>query len=384
MADTKRDFYEVLGIAKGASDDDIKKAYRKLAKQYHPDLNPGDKTAEEKMKEVNEAYEILSNPDKKSRYDQFGHAGVDPSYGGGGGFSGGFSGMGGFDDISDIFSSFFGGGMGGGRGRGNPNGPRRGQDMSASITIDFLEACKGVSKEITYNAPDKCPDCGGSGAAPGTNAQTCPDCGGSGVTKTTQRTPFGIISTEGACPKCGGKGKVISSPCRKCAGSGRVTVPKTLKVDVPAGIDDGQVLRVPGKGAVGANGGPPGDLHIRMNIRSHPIFEREGFDIHAEQPVTFAQACLGEELVVPTIDGDVKYQMPAGTQSGTVFRLKGKGVKRLQRSDRGDHYVHINVEVPKGLSGKQIDALKAFDAALTDSNYSKRSSFFDKVKNMFR
>jgi molecular chaperone DnaJ len=382
MAD-KRDYYEVLGIAKGASDEEIKKGYRKLAKKYHPDLNPDDKTAEEKMKEVNEAYEILSNPDKKSRYDQFGHAGVDPSYGGGG-FSGGFSGMGGFEDISDIFSSFFGGGMSGSSRRGNPNGPRRGQDMSASITIDFLDACKGTSKEIPSTAPDNCPACGGSGAAPGSNAQTCPDCGGSGVVKSTQRTPFGVISTEGACPKCSGKGKIITSPCRKCAGSGRITVPKTIKVDVPAGIDDSQVLRVPGKGAAGANGGPYGDLHIKVNVRTHPIFERDGFDIHAEQPVTFAQACLGEELIVPTIDGDVKYQMPAGTQSGTIFRLKGKGVKRLQRSDRGDHYVHISVEVPRGLNAKQTDALKAFDAELKDSNYSKRSSFFDKVKNMFK
>jgi molecular chaperone DnaJ len=386
MAD-KRDFYDVLCISKGASDDEIKKAYRKLAKQYHPDLNPGDKTAEEKMKEVNEAYEVLSTPDKKSRYDQFGHAGVDPSYGGGGGFggfSGGMGGMGGFEDISDIFSSFFGGGFSSSSSRSrNANAPRRGQDIQASITIDFLEACKGKKVEVTYNRPDKCPDCDGTGAAPGGTVSNCPDCNGTGSVKTTQRTPFGVISSESPCPKCAGKGKIISDPCRRCSGAGKVNVQKKLSVDIPAGIDNGQTMQLAGQGAVGSNGGPYGDLHIRINVRPDDIFEREGYDIHSEFPVTYTQAVLGDELTVPTIDGNVKYNMPEGTQGGTIFRLKGKGVKKLNRNDHGDHYVRIVVEIPQKLSEKQKTALRTFDESLTLQNYQKRNSFFSKIKKLF-
>jgi molecular chaperone DnaJ len=385
----KRDYYDVLGVGKSASEDEIKKAYRKLAKQYHPDLNPGDKTAEDKMKEVNEAYEILSTPEKKSRYDQFGHAGIDPSYGGGGGgfggFSGGFGGMGGFEDISDIFSSFFGGGFSSSSSRGrNANAPRRGQDIQASVSIDFLEACKGKKIDITYNRPDKCPECNGSGAAPGGSVQTCPDCGGAGTVKTTQRTPFGVISSESACPKCGGKGKTVTDPCKRCNGAGRVNISKTLSVDIPAGIDNGQTIQISGQGAVGANGGPYGDLHIRVNVRPDDIFERDGFDIHTDFPVTYTQAVLGDELTVPTIDGNVKYTIPEGTQGGTIFRLRGKGVKKLNRSDHGDHYVRIIVEIPKNLSQKQKDILHEFDSSLTLQNYQKRSSFFDKIKRMFQ
>jgi molecular chaperone DnaJ len=382
----KRDYYEVLGIGKTASDDEIKKAYRKLAKQYHPDLNPGDKTAEEKMKEVNEAYEILSTPEKKSRYDQFGHAGVDPSYGGGGGGFGGFSnmsGMGGFDDISDIFSSFFGGGFSSFSRNRSASSPRRGQDIQASVTISFLEACHGKKVEITYNRPDKCPDCNGSGVAPGGTVSTCPDCNGTGTVKTTQRTPIGIMSTDSACTKCGGKGKIISEPCKKCGGAGKVNAQKTLSVDIPAGISNGQNIQLSGQGAAGSNGGPYGDLHIRINIRPDEIFQRDGFDIHSDFPVTYTQAVLGDELTVPTIDGNVKYTIPEGTQGGTIFRLKGKGVKKLNRNDHGDHYVHIVVEIPQKLSGKQKDKLREFDASLTLQNYQKRSSFLDKIKKMF-
>jgi molecular chaperone DnaJ len=389
MADSKRDFYEVLGITKGASDDEIKKAYRKLAKKYHPDLNPGDKTAEDNMKEVNEAYEVLSTPEKKSRYDQFGHAGIDPSYGGGGGFggfSGGFSGMGGMggiDDLSDLFSSFFGGGFSSSSRSRSATAPRRGQDIQASITIDFLEACHGKKVEITYNRPEKCPECNGSGAAPGSNVSSCPDCGGSGSVKTTQRTPFGVISQESVCPKCGGKGKVITDPCKRCGGAGRVNTSKTLSVDIPAGISNGQNIQLSGQGAVGANGGPYGDLHIRVSIRPDDIFERDGFDIHSDFPITYTQAVLGDELTVPTIDGNVKYTVPEGTQGGTVFRLKGKGVKKLNRNDYGDHYVHIVVEIPQKLSSKQKEKLREFDESLTLQNYQKRSSFFDKIKKLF-
>jgi molecular chaperone DnaJ len=390
MAD-KRDFYEVLGIGKTASDDDIKKAYRKLAKQYHPDLNPGDKTAEEKMKEVNEAYEVLSTPEKKSRYDQFGHAGIDPSYGGGGGFGGfsgggisGMGGMGGIDDLSDLFSSFFGGGFSSSSRTRSATSPRRGQDIQASITISFLEACHGKKVEVTYNRPDKCPECNGSGSAPGGNVSTCPDCNGTGSVKTTQRTPFGVISSESACPKCGGKGKVISDPCKKCGGSGRVNIQKTLSVDIPAGISNGQNIQLSGQGAVGSNGGPYGDLHLRINVRPDEIFQRDGYDIHSDFPVTYTQAVLGDELTVPTIDGNVKYSMPEGTQGGTIFRLRGKGVKKLNRNEHGDHYVHIVVEIPQKLSSKQKEKLREFDESLTLQNYQKRSSFFSKIKKMFQ
>ncbi|MDR0947025.1 MAG: molecular chaperone DnaJ [Ruminococcus sp.] len=382
----KRDYYEVLGVQKGAGDDEIKKGYRKLAKQYHPDLNPGDKTAEEKMKEVNEAYEVLSNPDKKSRYDQFGHAGVDPSYGGGGfsgGFSGGFGGMGGFDDISEIFGNIFGGGFTSSSRSRNPNAPRRGADISAQTEIDFLDAVNGKSVQIKYNRAEPCPDCNGSGSSDG-NSQTCPDCKGTGTVKVTQRTPFGVISSESACPKCGGKGKIIASPCRKCNGSGRVTVPKTLNVDIPAGIDNGQTIQIAGKGAAGVNNGPYGDLHIRVSVRPDPIFERDGFDIHTEMPITYSQAVLGDELTVPTVDGNVKYKIPEGTQSGTIFRLRSKGIKRLNRSDRGDHYVHVIVEIPAGLNTKQKEALSAFESTLTDQNYKQRTSFYDKIKRFFK
>lgn len=382
MAD-KRDYYEVLGLQKGASEDELKQAFRKLSRKYHPDFNPGDKEAEEKFKEINEAYEVLSDPDKKSRYDQFGHAGVDPSYGGGGfggGFSGGFGDMG---DISDIFSSFFGSGFGGGS-RSNPNAPRRGQDIQKNVTISFMEACSGKDVDITINRMEKCPDCNGSGAASGSSAETCPDCHGTGQVKTTQRTPFGMISSQKVCPKCGGKGSIINNPCKKCGGGGRVNVSKTISVSIPAGIDDEQTIRVGGQGHGGINGGPSGDLHVTVSVRPDAIFERDGYDVHTEQPITFVQAALGAEVTVPTIDGTVKYTIPEGTQPGTVFRFKNKGIKKLNRSDRGHQFVHVTIEVPSNLTKKQKDLLKAFDESLDDGkNYKKRNNFFDKIKQAF-
>ena len=380
MAD-KRDYYEVLGVQKTASADDIKKAYRSLARKYHPDLHPDDKYCAEKFKEVNEAYEVLSDPSKKERYDQFGHAGVDPNYGGGG-FSGG-AGFNPFGDMGDIFENLFGGGFGGGFGgstRARADAPRRGQDIDTTVTIEFMEACMGVKRDIKINRLDKCPDCKGTGASAGSTPQTCPECGGRGQVKVAQRTPFGVISSQKACTKCGGKGKIVSNPCSKCGGNGRVRVSKSLSVDIPAGIDDGQMLRVSGQGDAGVNGGPSGNLNVGVRVKNHPLFEREEYDIHCEIPITYAQAVMGDELVVPTIDGNVKYSIGEGTQTGTVFRLKGKGVKKLQRSERGDQYVKVYVEVPKNLDKKQKELLKEFEASLEDKNYEKKKNFFDKLK----
>ncbi len=381
MADNKRDYYEVLGVQKGASEDELKQAFRKLSRKYHPDFNPGDKQAEEKFKEINEAYEVLSDPEKRSRYDQFGHAGVDPSYGGGG-FSGGFSGgFGDMGDISDIFSSFFGGF--GGSSRSNPNAPRRGQDIQKSVVIGFMDACKGTTTDIHISRMEVCPDCHGSGAAAGSSADTCPDCHGTGQIKVNQRTPFGMISSQKTCSRCGGKGTIIKNPCSKCHGGGRVSVEKTISVSIPAGIDDGQTIRSSGQGHGGLNGGPSGDLLTTVTVRPDAIFERDGYDIHVNIPVTFTQAVLGSELTVPTIDGNVSYNLPEGTQNDTIFRFKGKGVKKINRSDRGDQFIHINVEIPKNLTKKQKELLREFDSSMTDSNYNNRTSFFEKIKKAF-
>ena len=385
MAEEKRDYYEVLGVSKTASDDEIKKAYRKLAKKYHPDLNPGDKEAEQKFKEANEAYEVLSDSTKRARYDQFGHAGVDPNYGAGapgGGFGGGF---GGFDmgDLGDIFEGFFGGGFGSSR-RANPNAPRRGGDLQTSCTISFFEACKGVKREISIQRMETCSDCHGTGCEPGHSAQTCPDCHGTGQVRVTQRTPLGSMTSSRPCSRCGGKGKIVTNPCKKCNGNGRIRVTKKIEVSIPAGIDDGQTLAVRGQGDSGINGGPAGDLHVTVSVRPDTLFKRDGYDIWCEIPLTYMQAALGDELTVPTIDGKVKYTIPEGTQPGTVFRLRGKGVQNLNGRGRGDQYVEVTVEVPKGLSKAQKDALKNFDRLLTDEKqYTKRKGFFDKVKEMF-
>ena len=382
MAD-KRDYYEVLGLQKGASADEIKKSYRSLARKYHPDLHPDDKDCAEKFKEVNEAYEVLSDPSKKERYDQFGHAGVDPNYGGGG-FGGGAGGFNPFGDMGDIFDNLFGGSFGGfgGSRTSRANAPRRGQDIDIAVTISFMEACFGVKHEVKVNRLEKCTDCGGSGAASGSSPQTCPECNGVGQVKVGQRTPFGVISSQKTCPKCSGKGKIVINPCTKCNGNGRVRTSKNLSIDIPAGIDNGQMLRVGGQGDAGINGGPNGNVNVNVHVKSHPIFERDEFDIHCEIPITYTQAVMGDELIVPTIDGDVKYSIGEGIQTGTVFRLRGKGVKKLQRSDRGDQYVKVVVEVPKNLDKNQKELLKAFETSLNEKNYEKKTSFFDKIKKM--
>ena len=385
MAGEKRDYYEILGVGKTAGDEDIKKAYRQLAKKYHPDLNPGDKVAEQKFKEVNEAYEVLSDKDKRTRYDQFGHAGVDPNFSGAGGFGGGFGGAGGFDfgDLGDIFSDFFGGFGGTGR-RANPNAPRRGGDLHTSCTIGFFEACKGTKQTLNVAHQETCSDCHGTGAAGGKEPQTCPDCGGSGQVRVTQRTPLGTISTTRTCSRCSGKGQVITDPCKKCSGSGRVRVSRKIEVNIPAGIDDGQTISIRGQGDSGINGGPAGDLNVTVTVRPDTLFRRDGYDIWCEIPVTYSQAVFGDELVVPTIDGKVKYTIPEGTQPGTVFRLKGKGVSNLNGRGRGDQYVEVSVEVPKNLNKAQKDALKSFDSLMNDEKqYEKRRGFFDKLKDMF-
>ena len=377
MAD-KRDYYEVLGVEKGASEDEIKKAYKKLARKYHPDMNPGDKEAEEKFKEVNEANEVLSDPEKKARYDQFGFAGVDPSYGAGAG--GGAYSAGGFDfgDLGDIFGSFFGGGFGGTR--ANPNAPQRGESLRTSVTISFEEAAFGCEKEISIERVEQCDTCRGTGCEKGTTAEVCPDCRGTGVVQQRRQTPLGFMSTSAPCGRCGGKGRIIHQPCKACHGSGQLRRRKTLKVTIPAGIDNGQTISLRGQGNAGRNGGPAGDLLIVIAVRPHEIFRREGTSVLCEAPITFTQAVLGAELEIPTIDGKVKYSIPEGTQSGTTFRLKGKGIPGLNGRARGDQYVTVYIETPRNLNREQKEALRKFSDTLGESNYEQRKSFFGKFK----
>ncbi len=371
----KRDYYEVLGIQKGASEDEIKKAYKKLARKYHPDMNPGDKEAEEKFKEVNEANEVLSDPEKKARYDQFGFAGVDPNYGagaGGGAYGGGFD----FGDLGDIFGSFFGGGFGGQR--RNPNAPQRGESIRASVSISFTEAAFGCEKSVTIERSEQCPTCKGSGCAPGTTPEICPDCHGSGTVQTRRQTPMGVFASNGPCRKCGGTGRLIHQPCSDCRGSGAARKRRTIKVNIPAGIDHGQTISLRGQGGAGKNGGPAGDLLITVMVQPHEIFRRDGVDVFCEAPITFTQAVLGAELEIPTIDGKVKYSIPEGTQTGTVFRLKGKGVPVLNGRGRGDQYVTVVIETPRSLNKEQKEALRRFSETLGENNYEKRKSFFKK------
>ena len=367
----KRDYYEVLGLSKGASADELKKAYRKLAKQYHPDLNPDNKDAEAKFKEVNEAYEILSDPEKRAKYDQFGFAGVDPNYGAGqgGGFGGGFGGFGdGMEfDLGDIFGSFFGG-FGGGGGRSNPNAPRRGNDIQANTYLTFEEAAKGCKKTIEYQKIENCDECNGSGAAKGTHPQTCPECNGRGQINVQQRSPFGVISTVKTCPRCGGKGSFNPNPCQRCKGAGRIRKTYKKEVNIPAGIDDGQAFTVRGEGNVGVNGGPPGDLRVGVSVNPHPFFEREGYNVWFDMKITYVQAVLGDTLRVPTLDGQVEYELPAGTQPGAVFKLKGRGIPVVNSSRRGDQLVRIIVDVPKNLTQDQKDALLKFNDAMGSSS----------------
>lgn len=377
MAD-KRDYYEVLGVSKNASDDEIKKAHRKLAKKYHPDLNKDNPEAAEKFKELNEAYEVLSDKDKKAKYDQFGFAGVDPNYGGG---AGGFGGFGGFDmgDLSDIFGSFFGGGST----RSRRNAPQRGETLQQRVMLSFEEAAFGCEKEITIGRVETCEECGGSGAASGTSAETCSSCRGTGTVTQTQRTPLGMFQTQGPCPNCRGTGKIIKTPCKKCGGKGKVRNSRTLKVKIPAGIDDGQSIQLRGQGGAGTNGGPAGDVIVTIGIRPHPLFTREGSDVICEIPISFTQAALGASLQVPTIDGKIEYQVPEGTQTGTVFRMRGKGIQNVNGRGRGDQFVRVNIEVPKNLSQKQKDLLREFEAS-SNANHTARQGFWEKMKNAFK
>lgn len=381
----KRDYYEVLGVDKSASEDEIKKAYRKAAKQYHPDLHPGDKVAEEKFKEANEAYEVLSDAEKKAKYDRFGHAGVDPNYGAGQGGYGGFNGQG-FDfDLGDIFSNIFGGGFGGG-GTANPNAPQRGSDTQASVTISFEEAAKGCEREVESNRIEVCDECHGSGAAAGTSPKTCPECNGRGQVTTSQRTPFGMFQTQKACSRCGGKGTIIDNPCKKCRGAGRVRRPAKITVKIPAGIDDRQIINARGQGNKGVNGGPAGDLRVAVNVRPHPIFERDGYNVWVEMHISYAAAALGCELQVPTLDGKVKYNIPAGTQSGDVFKLKGRGIQSLNNRGRGDQLVRVVVDVPRNLNAEQKRLLMELDKALGNETAhlgrgeEEKKGFFGKKK----
>ena len=346
----KRDYYEVLGVAKDASAEEIKKAYRKITKENHPDLHPGDKACEERFKEANEAYEVLSDDEKRQRYDQYGHAAFDPNAG----YGAGFGGFGGFDDIfggggfGDIFSSIFGGGAT----RQNPNAPRRGDNVRAQVNISFEEAAFGCEKEITYARIEQCPDCKGTGCAPGTTAEVCPDCKGTGSVRTTQRTPFGMAQSMGPCQKCRGTGKIIHQPCKTCRGLGNIRRQHKMTVKIPAGIDDGQSISRAGFGNSGLNGGPAGDLLISVIVRPHAIFEREGTNVYMEQEISFTQATLGAELELPTLDGKVKYTIPEGTQPGTTFRLRGKGVPYLRSpGTRGDQFAAAMGETGKSSGG---------------------------------
>ena len=384
MANQKRDYYEVLGVAKGASDDELKKAYRKLAKQYHPDLNPGDKAAETKFKEVNEAYEVLSDKDKRARYDQFGHAGVDPNFNPGGGF-GGFGGDFGDIDLGDIFGSFFGGGFGGGR-QQTRNGPRKGESLRAHLTISFEEAAFGCEKEITLTRSETCEDCHGSGCAAGTTAEVCSQCHGTGQVR-VQRGAGGMFFTSTvACDKCRGTGKIIHQPCKTCRGEGSIRRQKRITVKIPAGIDDGQAVSLRGQGGAGANGGPAGDLIVSVTVRPHEKFRRDGTTVLLEQPISFLQAALGAELTIDTIDGPVKYTLPEGTQTGTTFRLRGKGIPDLSGRGRGDQFVTVKVQVPTRLNADQKEALRAFGETMGEAPSEEPSaadnikSFFDKKK----
>ena len=360
----KRDYYEVLGVDRSASDDDLKRAYRKLAKKYHPDINPGDKEAEEKFKEATEAYGVLSDPDKRAQYDRFGHAAFEGGAGGGGfdfsgmDFSDIFGGMGGF---GDIFGDLFGNG---GATRGNSNGPRAGASLRALVHLTFEEAIFGCTKELELTLKDPCKTCGGTGAKPGTSPETCPNCHGSGQVRQTQQSLFGMVQNISTCPQCGGTGKVIHDKCPDCSGTGFTSSRKKIQVDVPAGIDDGQTIRIRDKGEPGKNGGPRGDLLVQVSVASHPKFQREGVNIFSGATMTFAQAALGGDLRISTVDGDVIYTVKPGTQTGTRIRLRGKGVPSIHNKNvRGDQYVTLNIETPTNLSNEAKEALKAFDAA---------------------
>jgi molecular chaperone DnaJ len=365
----KRDYYEVLGVAKTATEAEIKKAYRTTARQNHPDVNPGDKEAESRFKEATEAYEVLSDQEKRARYDQFGHAGTDPNQGfGGGDFGGGFG---------DIFDMFFGGGGGGGR---RP-GPKRGADLRYDLEVSFEEAAFGVDKEIKIPRQETCEECHGSGAAHGTHPTTCSQCQGSGQVKVTQNTPFGRIQTARPCNACHGEGKIISSPCRKCGGAGKIRQVRTIAIKVPAGTEHGLHLRLNGDGEAGEKGGPAGDLYVVINVKAHKFFQREGNDVYCEIPITFVHAALGGEVDVPTLDGPVSMKIPEGTQTGTLFRLRGNGIPHRRGSGRGDQHVRVTVATPTKLTDKQKELLREFSLTASQEQQMGKKSLFDKLRD---
>jgi len=372
----KRDYYEVLGVKKDATQDEIKKAYRKLTKENHPDLHPGDKACEERFKEANEAYEILSDEEKRKKYDQYGHAAFDPNAGFGGGGFGDFGGFGGFGDIfSDIF-----GGFGGGSARANPNAPRRGDSIRASVNISFEEAAFGCKKEVTVSKIETCADCRGTGCAPGTTPEICPDCKGTGQVTVSQRTPFGMMQSSSPCSKCRGTGRIIHQPCKSCRGMGSIRRQHKVEVNVPAGIDDGQTISKPGGGNAGVNGGPAGDLLVSVIVRPHARFERDGTSVLLDQEISYAQATLGAEVEVPTLDGKVKLTIPEGTQPGAVFRLRGKGIPYLRGSGRGDQFVSVSIKVPKNLTSSQKELLRQFAASMGELDGDAGRGLFGRKK----
>lgn len=374
----KRDYYEVLGIDKNADEATIKRAFRQQAKKNHPDLNPGDKEAEERFKEVNEAYQVLSDPQKKAQYDQFGFDGPQGGFGGGYGDFSGFGGAG-FGGFEDIFSSFFGGGAR----QANPNAPRQGDDLRMDVTISFEEAAKGCEKEVNVVRDETCENCGGTGAKPGTKPTTCPDCHGTGQVTQIRNTAFGRIQNVTTCPKCRGTGKIVSDPCPKCNGRGKKRTSRRRTVKIPAGIDNGQVLTIRGQGGAGENGGPNGDLLIVVNVRPHKLFKRRDYDMYLDLPITFTQAALGAEVDIPTLDKPVKYNIPEGTQPGTVFRIKGEGIPYLRGSGKGDLYVTAKVEVPRKLSDHQKELLRQFDGESTGNEYQEKKNFFERLRDAF-
>jgi len=383
--ESKRDYYEVLSVPKGASDADLKKAYRRLAKENHPDLHPGDKGAEARFKELNEAYEVLSDGEKRAKYDQFGHAGIDPNFGGAGG-AGGF-------DVGDIFSSFFGGGFGGfgGDQRSSRSGPRKGGDVRVAQTITLEEAAFGCKKEVSISHTESCNSCKGTGSAEGTTAEVCHNCHGTGAVRVQQRTMFGAMSTTATCPNCRGEGKIIHQPCKSCGGNGEVRKQKKISINIPAGIDEGQAISLRGQGDVGKNGGPAGDLIIAIHVQPHSQLQRRGNTIYLESVISFVQAALGAEMEIPTLDGKVKYTIPEGTQSGTTFRLREKGVPNLNGRGRGDQMVTVKVETPQKMTEEQKQAMHHFGeamgeltpAATTESEseaLANAKGFFDKKR----
>ena len=375
----KRDFYEILGVAKNSSEEEIKKSYRKLAMKYHPDRNPDSKESEEKFKEVKEAYEMLTNPEKREAYDRYGHAGVDPNMGGAGGFGGGAGGF--ADSFGDIFGDIFGGGAGG-RGRGAGPQVYRGADLRYNLEITLEQAAHGFDTTIRVPSWDKCDTCHGTGAKPGTAPTTCTTCAGHGQVRMQQ----GFFSIQQTCPKCHGNGKVITDPCQPCGGQGRIKRNKTLEVKIPAGIDNGMRIRSSGNGEPGTNGGPAGDLYVEIHIKAHAVFQREGDDLHCEMPISFVKATLGGEIEVPTLSGKVSFTIPEGTQSGKTFRLKSKGIKGVRSGYVGDLFCHVVVETPVKMTERQKDLLREFEK-LTSEGGAKHSpqskGWMDKVKDFF-